>query len=187
MYTIYGLIDPRTYAIRYVGMTSNHPSVRLASHMETHKDRAECKNRWIDDLKSFGLKPSMVLLDFAPDIETAERKERWWITHGIVTGWELTNEAHAARGRRRKEARMRPSTNTPAEPPGPTDYQARAALLIRNNPDTRQIDLRRCLGISKAYANELWHTLHPNGDNPASAQQMETIRQAIASGKISVG
>lgn len=105
----------------------------------------------------------------------------------------------------------------PTEPPGPTDYQARAALLIQHNPNTRQIDLVRCLGISKAYANELWHSLHPKGDNyqppapptqpretripdalhgwreiveaddPASIEQMEAIRHAIASGKISVG
>ena len=90
-----------------------------------------------------------------------------------------------------------------------TAHQARAALLIQHNPNTRQIDMVRCLGISKAYANELWHSLHPKGDqygrglvpahptetripdalhgwreivesdNPASVAQMETIRQAI--------
>lgn len=53
--------------------------------------------------------------------------------------------------------------NRPVEPE-PTDYQARAAVMIAANPETKQVDLCRELGIVKSYANKLWHTYHPNGD-----------------------
>jgi hypothetical protein len=108
-------------------------------------------------------------------------------------------------------------TRKASQPPGPTDYQAAAAEMIKGDPKTRQIDLINELGIAQGYAHELWHKLHPKGksyqppapptqprqtripdalhgwreiveaDDPASAEQMEAIRQAIASGKISVG
>lgn len=53
--------------------------------------------------------------------------------------------------------------NHPVEPE-PTDYQARAAAMIAANPETKQVDLCRELGIVKSYANKLWHTFHPSGE-----------------------
>ena len=99
MYTIYGLIDPRTYAICCVGMTQNHPEVRLQEHLKKGEE-ASTKGQWITELRKAGLKPSTVILDFAYDIDNAQRKEAWWINHGILIGWKLTNDI-AMRGRKK--------------------------------------------------------------------------------------
>lgn len=69
----------------------------------------------------------------------------------MATGGEFTPE--------------RTPNEPPNEPPGPTDYQARAAAMIAANPATRQVDLVKELDIAKGYAHELWHALHPAGNN----------------------
>jgi hypothetical protein len=58
----------------------------------------------------------------------------------------------------------RTSEQNSSTEPEPTDYQARAAAMIAANPETKQVDLCRELGIVKSYANKLWHTYHPNGE-----------------------
>lgn len=151
MYTIYGLIDPRTYAIRYVGMTMNHPEVRLQQHLKEFDGE---RGRWLEELKRIGSKPSIVILDFAPDFEEAGKKERWWITQGVVTGWSLTNDSHTSNGRRRREARMHRQP-TPKITPELTDIQRRVAEYLQANPDASVRPMARDLGIGKSYAGEL--------------------------------
>ncbi len=42
----------------------------------------------------------------------------------------------------------------------PTDLQAQAFAWLADHPDGTQSELRTALGISKGYANRLWHEYH---------------------------
>ena len=57
---IYGLRCPKTDQIRYVGKSIN-PRVRYSRHITEKSDYH--RNRWINKLKSEGLKPELVVID----------------------------------------------------------------------------------------------------------------------------
>lgn len=75
---IYGLLDPRTNNIRYVGQTKRDLSVRLSRHI---LDKPKCNNHkynWICSLKNENLKPIIIELEICNDTNWKER-ERYWI------------------------------------------------------------------------------------------------------------
>lgn len=85
---IYGLIDPRTEMLRYIGKTSNisnrmrdHYSFRVPS---THK---EC---WLHDLRELSMKPDIFILEDV-DANSWECAERYWIEQFKFMGADLTN------------------------------------------------------------------------------------------------
>jgi len=57
---IYGLQCPITEQIRYIGK-SNKPKKRYTNHLNDKNDYH--RNRWINKLKSLGLKPMLVIID----------------------------------------------------------------------------------------------------------------------------
>lgn len=59
---IYGLVDPRTNEIMYIGMSTN-PTQRYRAHCAKPKGGDTQKNRWIDELKLVGMKPRMQILE----------------------------------------------------------------------------------------------------------------------------
>lgn len=74
---VYGLVDPRTNAVRYVGKTLN-PRRRMETHLEK-----PCNARlavWLGELKFLGLRPEMVAIEIVPRSHW-ERAERKWIAH----------------------------------------------------------------------------------------------------------
>ena len=87
---IYGLKDPRTNEIRYVGKTNN-PRRRLEFHLAM-KDVNRHKVNWLEDLKRDGAKPVMVILEQTDDKNWGKR-EKYWIATGRASGWPLTNIA----------------------------------------------------------------------------------------------
>lgn len=87
---IYGLCDPNTEKIRYIGKSDN-PKVRYANHLHCAvSDTNEHKKNWIRSLQKVGQVPSLVILE---EIEAAdwEERERWWIQYGRDNEWGLTN------------------------------------------------------------------------------------------------
>lgn len=73
---IYGLADPRTSAVRYVGK-ANNPYERRRRHMNTDEANGG-KNKWLADLKAAGIAPRVVILEAVERTEWQE-KERHWI------------------------------------------------------------------------------------------------------------
>lgn len=73
---IYALIDPRDSAVRYVGKTKNKPSARLHQHI-TRPVNIEMR-KWIDSLKSTGLRPILVILE-QPLNSSLDERERYWM------------------------------------------------------------------------------------------------------------
>ena len=85
---IYGLQDPTTNEIRYVGKTNN-PKKRLMFHLYCN-DTNKHKSNWIMSLKKTGTKPNLLILEKTNEIEWEER-EKHWIKYGRDNGWRLTN------------------------------------------------------------------------------------------------
>lgn len=76
MIIIYGLTDPRTSKVRYVGCTK-----KLKKRFEEHlEDNRFNKGRWIECLKKQGLVPGVVILEKIDD-EKWQETERKWIKH----------------------------------------------------------------------------------------------------------
>lgn len=75
---IYGLVDPRTNAIRYVGKT-NRPRARLRAHIAA-VDRKPChKSAWIKSLLALEIEPTLVILEEIPPGGDWAARERDWI------------------------------------------------------------------------------------------------------------
>lgn len=89
-YIIYGLIDPRTLLIRYVGKSSNGLH-RVSQHWSTTVNHQTYCGNWIKNLRAAGLKYDYVILESFTDQSTLNDAERWWIAYGRCLGWPLTN------------------------------------------------------------------------------------------------
>lgn len=84
---IYGLIDPTTSQIRYIGRAKD-PRKRFLEHM---KDKTDCeKSVWIRTLRTFNLTPMLVILEETTEA-AAPLAEKQWIATGLNCYWELTN------------------------------------------------------------------------------------------------
>lgn len=94
---IYGLFDPRTTELRYVGKGSTTLAHRLAAHLtpSSLKDRT-LKNGWLKSLLKKGFKPEACELeDVAGDVDEAER---FWIASMRAIGCNLTNMTNGGDG-----------------------------------------------------------------------------------------
>lgn len=83
---IYGLVDPRTNEIRYVGKTTQTLNKRLSQHLCSNKKHNPHKFNWINQLKTLNLKPTIILIESCNDKNWVEREK-----HYILTIENLTN------------------------------------------------------------------------------------------------
>lgn len=90
---IYGLRDPQTLKIRYVGQTIE-PVVRYQNHLYASQWVTNPhKVRWIQKLKRAGLVPAMVILEVCPDAVFEQREIHWIDHYRRIHGKLLTNLA----------------------------------------------------------------------------------------------
>ena len=90
---IYGLVDPRTKMIRYVGLSTTGIR-RPKEHRRAAKHTRHLYSaRWIESLRGLGLTYEIVILEVCPDdnFDLLCKTEVWWIAYGRASGWELTN------------------------------------------------------------------------------------------------
>lgn len=91
-FIIYGLVDPRTGQIRYIGQSSRGTK-RSYAHRWTSRDRNTHKSRWIDSLKRQGLNFSVTILQEFSDGASLDEAEISWIAKARSLGWKITNIA----------------------------------------------------------------------------------------------
>lgn len=88
-FLIYGLIDPETLLIRYIGKSSSGLK-RPRQHLkEPRSSGPHCKN-WVSKLKSKGLSYEITVLEYTNSSELSSQ-ESWWISYGKALQWPLTN------------------------------------------------------------------------------------------------
>lgn len=95
-YSIYALTDPRTRAIRYVGVTRCTLQKRLGDHIR--KSRCGEKTHratWIRSLLALNLKPEISLLETT---ESGIEREIFWIQAMRDAGHDLTNGTNGGEG-----------------------------------------------------------------------------------------
>lgn len=90
MTLIYGLTDPQTKEIRYIGKTATSLSERVSKHYYECRREKHHRARWIRSLLNRGLQPESIILEEVPE-EDWQWYEKWWIVYGKTQGWGLTN------------------------------------------------------------------------------------------------
>lgn len=81
MISIYGLIDPRTGCLRYIG-SSIDPESRLKSHIYTgktsmHAVKPNPLTSWVSELLKQGFAPGLVILEVVPEPDASAAESRW--------------------------------------------------------------------------------------------------------------
>lgn len=94
---IYGLIDPRTLLIRYIGKSVNGLYRPRCHKSSAHLKEKTYKNNWIKQLIYEGLSYDIVVLEDTSREEIVQA-ERWWIAYGRALGWPLTNLTDGGEG-----------------------------------------------------------------------------------------
>lgn len=161
MFTIYALRDPRDLQIHYVGLTENHPVWRLAQHLQDKQDKNQAKLSWLAELKILNARPDVVVLQFAPDLESALFAERYWIKLGLQAGWPLTNQE--SRYKQVKTLAFRRVTvSKEIVNHAPNDLDARVKEWRQSHPDGTQSELRKYfieqgLTIARSSLHKAWH------------------------------
>lgn len=89
---IYGLYDPRSGALRYIGQTVHGARRRSYGHMCDAKRKPHTHvARWLLDLGHAGLRPVVKVLATCDAIETIGAMEQRWIADARARGENLTN------------------------------------------------------------------------------------------------
>ena len=97
---IYGLVDPITNELRYVGYTANELEHRRNGHWkERNRKKRSYKRNWIKMLyESYDLKPEIFAIEEINPEDWTEA-ETFWIEYFRAIGCNLTNEALGGLGR----------------------------------------------------------------------------------------
>lgn len=98
-FLVYGLVDPRTNELRYIG-ASTQGLKRPARHMTTYMLRIQkTKTRsWIVSLKNLQLVPVITILRYCRTAKNTFRAERELIKHHRNLGANLTNHTDGGEG-----------------------------------------------------------------------------------------
>lgn len=89
---IYGLIDPRTKLVRYVGLSTTGIKRPQQHRSAQQRDPKLYKSRWISELERCGLTFELVVLEITRENwDEVCAAEKWWIAYGRASGWPLTN------------------------------------------------------------------------------------------------
>lgn len=179
---IYGLVDPRTNEIRYIGKTQQSPNTRLRAHM---LDRSNCHRvHWLQELAALGLEPNVVLFEAVEGAWPWQESERYWIAHGRKVGWRLTNNTSGGDG-------------VPDLPPESRERIRQAWIGRKHSPETlakigaasklrRHTDERRARMREKMKGRVIsWIDKISEANRKLSESQCDEIRSRIAAGETS--
>lgn len=142
IFYIYGLIDPITKELRYIGRTSNHKE-RLRNHMSPYKLRTfnSHKNSWIKSLIKNNERPIMYIIEEQDSFERSVDAEKFFIEYFRSIGCNLTNATDGGVGtvgiKRSEETKKRISL---------------AGLGRKHTKETKKRISEKLLGIKKSEA-----------------------------------
>lgn len=89
---IYGLVDPTTQRLRYVGRTIQPLEMRLRNHIDVSRRKSNsAKSQWIRSLLAAGFKPEIFEIERV-SVEASPEAEGVWMAYFRYVGAELLNE-----------------------------------------------------------------------------------------------
>lgn len=99
---IYGLYDPRTGALRYIGQTCQTLQRRLSLHIWAARNvrRHRHVTSWVKSLLSLGLQPTISTLETTAAPENLDRMEMEAIERAFARNERLTNHTLGGQGAR---------------------------------------------------------------------------------------
>lgn len=90
---IYGICDPRTSQLRYIGKTKVRLDMRLSSHMRiTNIDH---RSNWLANLRKNKIQPDIFVIE---EVENWREAERFWIAFFKSIGCKLVNQTFGGDG-----------------------------------------------------------------------------------------
>lgn len=97
-FLIYGLVDPTSKLVRYVGKSSSG-FIRPSSHRQPNalKGSSTRLSNWVRKLQSCDLTYEVVVLEYCAQ-DALSAAEIWWIAYGKALGWPLTNLTSGGEG-----------------------------------------------------------------------------------------
>lgn len=99
MYSIYGLFDPRTGELRYVGKTVSSLKKRLREHLSYQKTKGHThRENWIKSLLSLNLRPDIQLIQAFNTEADMDAAEVYWIKFFRDEGCDLVNKTDGGEG-----------------------------------------------------------------------------------------
>lgn len=120
---IYGLIDPITNELRYVGKSIN-PQNRLRKHISERNLHDSHKDRWLRKLNSIDLRPELFIIDEINNGDDWQFWEMFYISYYKSIGCNLTNgtmggdQPPSTKGRKHSpESRLKMSISKMGKPP----------------------------------------------------------------------
>lgn len=130
---IYGLTDPRTGEIRYIGKSTKGLK-RPQEHGRKGRSNGRCKN-WVSSLINIGLKCGIRVLECSETLDELSAAEVRWIKIGRESGWRLTNLTDGGEG-------------TPGHVKSPATRRklSLAATQRQSDPEVREQIRQRLIG-----------------------------------------
>lgn len=125
---IYGLIDPRTGCLRYIGQ-SKRVDKRFWRHCNPLSTDRSHRGCWLRGLHSANLAPELVELEYVNSLDEAAIVEGFWIASLRATGADLVNTTDGERAPSRRGYKLTPEHKAKI---------AAAHIGIRPNDGTRE-------------------------------------------------
>lgn len=95
---VYGLVDPQTKQLRYIGKSQRGISRPKQHSMPTYLKASTHKNNWIRSLLAKELKPEIVIIQSFDDNDILSQAEIHWIAYFKAMGCPLTNQCRGGEG-----------------------------------------------------------------------------------------
>lgn len=99
---VYVLIDPRDLQIKYVGSTVCRLCTKLATHLYDSKSHNHPASKWIRELLSQNLKPSIEAIETHSDELEMRRDEEFYIRYFSFIGVPLLNTTFLRKPKRKE-------------------------------------------------------------------------------------
>jgi hypothetical protein len=179
-FIVYGLVDPRTDAVRYIGKSCSWMK-RPTQHRQENflrRDRTH-KGNWVRQLAALGLAYRVEVLEVCPSERELGDVERFWISQAKGLGWPLTNISKGGDGgamppeiakRTGEKLRGRPSPFKGRMSPPEERARLRALAQLPRPKSAEAIDRLRRRSLGNRHGAKL------------TLAQVEEIRALIAGG-----
>jgi hypothetical protein len=97
-FIIYGLVDPRTNLVRYVGRSSSGIRRPRSYVTASQRSKKSHRNDWVGSLLAAGLMYEIAVLETCAAETELNDCEQWWIAYGRSCGWHLANHTDGGDG-----------------------------------------------------------------------------------------